>query len=953
MMCSRDILVSMLAVAITVSATITIEAQDPLRTQIDKAVSASQSGATSAIASDGAFMRRVYLDLVGIIPSAAQARAFIDDQDPQKRQKLVDGLISSPQMNRNLAVTFDLILMERVADSQVKTPEWRQYLYDSFATDKPYNQMVSEILLADGADDATRVRSKFFLERDVEPNRMTRDISRIFLGMDLQCAQCHNHPLVDHFYQADYYGVFAFVNRSFLYVDKNKKEFVGEKSDGAVSFKSVFTDVAGVTGPRLPGDNPIAEPVVAGGEDYKVVQTDTTRPIPTHSRRSLLSAEMTSGKNIAFNRNIANRLWAHMLGRGVVHPLDMHHPDNPPSNPKLMDVLATAVVTSGFNVKTILREIALSETYQRAIELADGEAAPAIAAIDTRITELTAQQKTLVESSTQLYSQWEDLGAQIEEIRTKHAEVKKQFDAADAALNDAANKLRGGQAALATSQANLTAKKDPFDAFDAAAKSAEAALAKLPDEASIKEAAAKFRARADQLKPEVDKFTAEVAAKMKELEAFQVTYNEKKTAFDPTVKPWTDAQQEIHNAQVNRQGIRNQYDTQYAASRLAIQQIAELQKQREIAVLQDTIASKQNQVASLIKQTAEAQSKRDQLAKEIPPVEKTVADQKGLADVATAEVAALKPTLDSQTEASKLVADASAKAEAVRVKLPEDKEVIALADGLKTRNAELAETLKVTTVKMTELQTKQSAATKVLTETQTKLAAMKSDMDKVTALIPELATQKQTAESVIATSTATLQEKLDEQFDVKLVQYAVADIKNIGPEAFAWSLMEATGIIDAQRNAVVAELDKNSPLSDADKQDSAKLAARDMAIEKGVHAKLVGVENEFIGLYANAAGQPQDEFISTVDQALFFSNGGRVRGWLNPSGGNLVDRLLKTEESGALANELYLAVFTRYPSEPEVARVTQYLADRGDQRTEAVQEMVWALLASAEFRFNH
>ncbi|HAL14851.1 MAG TPA: hypothetical protein DCP67_13655, partial [Planctomycetaceae bacterium] len=131
----------------------------------------------------------------------------------------------------------------------------------------------------------------------------------------------------------------------------------------------------------------------------------------------------------------------------------------------------TAVVTSGFNVKTILREIALSETYQRAIELADGEAAPAIAAIDTRITELTAQQKTLVESSTQLYSQWEDLGAQIEEIRTKHAEVKKQFDAADAALNDAANKLRGGQTALATSQANLTAKKDPFDAFDAAAKS--------------------------------------------------------------------------------------------------------------------------------------------------------------------------------------------------------------------------------------------------------------------------------------------------------------------------------------------------------------------------------------------------------------------------------------------------------------------------------------------------
>ena len=119
-----------------------------------------------------------------------------------------------------------------------------------------------------------------------------------------------------------------------------------------------------------------------------------------------------------------------MLGRGVVHPLDMHHSDNPPSNPELMDILTAAIVNTGFNVKTILREIALSETYQRAIELADGETAPAIAAIDARINELTAQQKSLTESSTQLYSQWEDLGSQIEEIRTKHAEVKKQFDAA-------------------------------------------------------------------------------------------------------------------------------------------------------------------------------------------------------------------------------------------------------------------------------------------------------------------------------------------------------------------------------------------------------------------------------------------------------------------------------------------------------------------------------------------
>ena len=350
MMWSRAFLTSSIAVLITVCSTVSAQAQELLRTQIDKAVASHQSGPVSAVASDGTFMRRVYLDLVGIIPSAAEAKAFIDDQDPAKREKLVNRLIASPRINRHLAVSFDLLMMERLADGQIKTPQWRQYLYDSFVANKPYNQLVSEILLADGADADTRVRSKFFLERDAEPNRMTRDISRIFLGMDLQCAQCHNHPLVDNFYQADYYGVFAFVNRSFLFLDAKKVEFVGEKSDGAVSFKSVFTDIAGVTGPRLPGDDPLAEPVIAKGEDYKVVQTAAVRPVPTHSRRSLLAETMTGGKNIAFNRNIANRLWAHMFGRGVVHPLDMHHPDNPPSNPELMELLTNSIAANGFNV---------------------------------------------------------------------------------------------------------------------------------------------------------------------------------------------------------------------------------------------------------------------------------------------------------------------------------------------------------------------------------------------------------------------------------------------------------------------------------------------------------------------------------------------------------------------------------------------------------------------------
>ena len=117
--------------------------------------------------------------------------------------------------------------------------------------------------------------------------------------------------------------------------------------------------------------------------------------------------------------------------------------------------------------------------------------------------------------------------------------------------------------------------------------------------------------------------------------------------------------------------------------------------------------------------------------------------------------------------------------------------------------------------------------------------------------------------------------------------------------------------------------------------------------------KLKGNVTEFVKLFGAGAGQPQHEFFATVDQSLFFANGGQVRGWLIPSGGNLTDRLMKTEDSKALAEELYLSLLTRLPTAEETTDVAAYLAANKDKKNEAVQELAWALLTSTEFRFNH
>ncbi len=355
--------------------------QVPLHTRIDHLLAAGRTDFARRCApraDDAEFLRRIYLDLTGTIPSAAEARAFLADTAPDKRTRLVDRLLASPEHARHLTHVFDVMLMERRPDRNVPRAAWLEYLRSSFAANKPWDQLAREVLSSDGADPKTRPAARFFLDRAAEPNLLTKDISRLFLGMNLQCAQCHDHPRIEDYKQEHYYGLFAFVSRTSVTPDtKLRKSVLSEKADGEVTFQNVF-DKAKVTKsalPRVPGGPAFRDPTEPAKKGYVVAPSRGVRGVPKYSRRALLAGALARGDYEPFRRNIANRLWAVLMGRGLYHPLDMDNGAHPPSHPELLDLLATELANHKFDIKWFLREVALTDAYQRSSAPPEGVSA--------------------------------------------------------------------------------------------------------------------------------------------------------------------------------------------------------------------------------------------------------------------------------------------------------------------------------------------------------------------------------------------------------------------------------------------------------------------------------------------------------------------------------------------------------------------------------------------------
>lgn len=380
--CSVDLLrgwIAFATLALALFAGQCAAADETLAPRIDALIAARADGPLAPTADDAEFLRRVYLDLAGRIPASDEARHFLADSAADKRARLIDELLAGPDHPRRMKEAFHVMLMERLGDHA----EWDAYLTDAFRQNKPWDQIVREIVYPN-ADDVQRRGAGFFLakrlenygQQSVDLPGLTRDVGRLFLGVDLQCAQCHNHLFVHDYKQWQFQGLFAYLGHLKLRGDTPFPAVAETPLQKKIEFMSVFDKEPMATGPRLPFGAEVDVPAFKQGEEFLVapVAAKNTPGVPKFSPLRVLSEQLPTPANTAFARNIVNRLWFVMFGRGLVHPLDLHHEENAASHPELLDLLATEFVAHRYNIRWLLRELALTQTYQRSSTLPDGSA---------------------------------------------------------------------------------------------------------------------------------------------------------------------------------------------------------------------------------------------------------------------------------------------------------------------------------------------------------------------------------------------------------------------------------------------------------------------------------------------------------------------------------------------------------------------------------------------------
>ena len=371
---TRAISFSLVVFALVISPA--AQAQTPLRDVIDRHVQAKWKEkriAPSPPTNDGAFLRRIYLDLCGTIPTADEARAFLDDDDPQKREKLIDQLLKDPRCAQHQADVWDMIYFGRNPPGY-KTNErqgFQNWLREQFAKNTPYDVIARAILKAEGnsAEDGAPM---FFVQYKGKPEDATEKITQTFLGVQLQCARCHDHPF-EAWSQEDFYATAAFFARLDV-VDVGKKNnetgwAIGEKNVGEVNFTGpVSEDEPGKKGipvaPRFLHGDPLEEPETPEDAKEERFANGKMPPAPKFSRKNAFADWVTADDNPYFARAVANRVWAQFMGRGLVHPVDNMSESNDASHPALLDELEKQLVDQDFDLRWYMRELVNSKTYQ-------------------------------------------------------------------------------------------------------------------------------------------------------------------------------------------------------------------------------------------------------------------------------------------------------------------------------------------------------------------------------------------------------------------------------------------------------------------------------------------------------------------------------------------------------------------------------------------------------------
>lgn len=297
---------------------------------------------------DATFIRRVTLDICGTLPTVDEVRLYLADSRPDKRERLIDRLLERPEYASYFALKWADILQNRgsgygTRNQRAGTMLFSAWIRDSIAANKPYDRFVTELLTATGRQ-AQNPPAIWYRSVRSTPDYV-ESVAQAFLGVRVQCAQCHHHP-AERWSEDDYYSFAAIFSR------------VGRKggfADAEVPTNEVIylKDEGEVHNPR---SGKLMQPRPLGGPDFKVSRFDDPR--------RNLAKWMTSPENPFFARTMVNRMWGHFFGRGIIHPIDDARSTNPPTNPVLLDELAYDFAANGYDVKQLIREITNSYAYR-------------------------------------------------------------------------------------------------------------------------------------------------------------------------------------------------------------------------------------------------------------------------------------------------------------------------------------------------------------------------------------------------------------------------------------------------------------------------------------------------------------------------------------------------------------------------------------------------------------
>lgn len=299
--------------------------------------------APSPLATDEMFVRRAFLDAAGVLPTAEEVENFLADKSPNKREKLIDYILAKDEYIDYWAYKWsDLMLVSARKLGPVGMQSFYSWIRESVRQNKPWNQFATEILTSSGSTRSNGALNYFVLHKD--PIDLTENVTQAFLGQRLTCARCHNHPL-EKWTQKQYYQMANLFAR------------VGLKNGNTMGETIVFArNVGDVNHPRLL--RPL-NPAPLDGDEMTLDSTD--------DRRVHFAKWLTSPRNEFFARNLVNRVWGSIMGRGLTDPIDDVRATNPASNAELFDALV-ADFTRDFDVKRLIRTILLSRTYQLSSE---------------------------------------------------------------------------------------------------------------------------------------------------------------------------------------------------------------------------------------------------------------------------------------------------------------------------------------------------------------------------------------------------------------------------------------------------------------------------------------------------------------------------------------------------------------------------------------------------------